>query len=226
MKLHTILKIAKALAICSFSTLTYAADIPLYPTGPSQDSAFVRFINGTDRNLTLAAGGSKSKIALDLSQPISQYYSVASKGSITGEFVGGKLSSSISLNIRPSEFASVVALSSDTGLKQVIIKEQPKDFNGLKSSLALYNLGPHGCGQAGLVVVDRAIAIFEKVQSDTVQRRLLNPITLSVQLTCNGKLKGNVLNLGSLEAGERYSIFAVPDLQGVRIFHSTDAIAR
>jgi len=226
MKLPNLYTLIIAMTALSSSGITYAADIPLYPTGPSQDSAFVRFINGTDINLSVAAGETKAKISLNANEPASKYYPVASKVKITGEFSNGKVSSPISLNVKPSEFATVVALANGSNLKQVIIKEQPDDFNALKSSLALYNLSSAGCTSAGLLVVDRSVSLFEKVQSGTLQRRLINPINLSVQLTCNAKPIGKALDLGLLQAGQRYSIFAVPTADSPRIFFASDTIAR
>lgn len=226
MKLNKIYAYVIAVTTSSVGCLTHAADINLYPTGPSQDSAFVRFINGTDTSLSVTAGGSKAKVVLDANQPASKYYPVNTKGSITGEFSDGKVSSPISLNVKPSEFATVVALANGSNLKQVIVKEQPDDFNALKSSLALYNLSSAGCTSAGLLVVDRSVSLFEKVQSGTLQRRLINPVSLSVQLTCNTKPTGKVLDLGLLQAGQRYSIFAVPTADSPRIFFATDTIAR
>ena len=226
MKLIKIYTSIFAVAATSVGFITHAAEIPLYPTGPSQDSAFVRFINGTDTNLSVAAGETKAKIALNVNEPASKYYPVGSKAKITGEFSSGKVSSPISLNVKPSEFATVVALANGSNLKQVIVKEQPDDFNALKSSLALYNLSSAGCTSAGLLVVDRSVSLFEKVQSRTLQRRLINPVSLSVQLTCNTKPTGKVLDLGLLQAGQRYSIFAVPTTDSPRIFFATDTIAR
>ncbi|MEI6146939.1 MAG: alginate O-acetyltransferase AlgF [Methylococcales bacterium] len=214
------------LVASSVGCLAHAADIALYPTGPSQDSAFVRFINGMDENLSVVAGETKAKIALSVNEPASKYYPVGSKAKITGEFSNGKVSSPISLTVKPSEFATVVALANGSNLKQVIVKEQPDDFNALKSSLALYNLSFAGCPSAGLLVVDRAVSLFEKVKDGTLQRRLINPVSLSVQLTCNAKPVGKVLDLGPLQAGQRYSVFAVPAKDSPRIFFAVDTIAR
>lgn len=226
MKLSKIFTSIITVIASNFSYTTYAADIPLYPTGPSQDSAFVRFINGTDTNFSVVAGDTKSKIALNVNEPPSKYYPVSSKAKITGEFSNGKVSSPISLTVKPGEFATVVALANGSNIKQVIVKEQPDDFNALKSSLALYNLSSSGCASAGLLVVDRAISLFEKVKDGTLQRRLINPVSLSVQLTCNAKPVGKVLELGLLQAGQRYSIFAVPASDSPRIFFARDNIAR
>jgi hypothetical protein len=226
MKLHPFIVVLFSTTCLSLMGSTVAAEIALYPTGPSQDSAFVRFINGTDSNLSLTAGGTKARISLDTAQPTSQYFPVPSKGNITGDFSNSQTNSAISLNVKPGEFATVVALTNGNKLKQVIIKEQPSDFNSLKSSLALFNLASSNCSQAGLVAVDRSVSIFEKVANGAVQRRLLNPVSLAVQLSCNGKTTGNILKLDNLKAGERYSIFAVLALDGTRIFFTTDTIAR
>jgi hypothetical protein len=222
---HTLKFVAMAI-ILSISGIAHAADIPLYASGPSEDSAFVRFINGTDINLSVVAGDTKAKIALNVNEPASKYYPVGSKAKITGEFSDGKVISPISLNVKPSEFATVVALAYGSNLKQVIVKEQPDDFNALKSSVALYNVSSAGCASAGLLVVDRAVSLFEKVKAGTLQRRLINPVSLSVQLTCNATPIGKVLDLGLLQAGQRYSVFAVPALDSSRIFFATDTVAR
>ena len=74
MKSPNICSLIIAMSALSFSFTTYAADIPLYPTGPSQDSAFVRFINGTDTNLSVVAGETKAKISLNANEPASKYY--------------------------------------------------------------------------------------------------------------------------------------------------------
>ncbi|OWS71264.1 hypothetical protein CBI30_07405 [Polynucleobacter aenigmaticus] len=226
MKLPNIFTLIISITASSFCYTAYAADIALYPTGPSQDSAFVRFINGMDENLSVMAGETKAKIALSVNEPASKYYPVGSKAKITGEFSNGKVSSPISLTVKPSEFATVVALANGSNLKQVIVKEQPDDFNALKSSLALYNLSSAGCASAGLLVVDRAVSLFEKVKDGTLQRRLINPVSLSVQLTCSSKPVGKVLDLGLLQAGQRYSVFAVPASDSPRIFFAVDTIAR
>jgi hypothetical protein len=226
MALKYTLKFVAMAIILSISGIAHAADIPLYASGPSEDSAFVRFINGTDINLSVVAGDTKAKIALNVNEPASKYYPVGSKAKITGEFSDGKVISPISLNVKPSDFATVVALANGSNLKQAIVKEQPDDFNALKSSVALYNVSSAGCASAGLLVVDRAVSLFEKVKVGTLQRRLINPVSLSVQLTCNAKPIGKVLDLGLLQAGQRYSVFAVPALDSSRIFFAIDTVAR
>lgn len=215
-----------AIMTSSLCFTAQASDIPLYPTGPSQDSAFIRFINGTGKNLTVTAGGSKAKIALEVNKPVSPYYPVASKEKITGEFNDGTLTSSISLYVKAGEFTTAVAFTNGGTMKQVIFKEEPNDFNALKSSLAFYNQSSGECTQAGLVVTDRDVPLFEKVLSGTLKRRLINPVNISVKLICNGKSTGKILALGELQAGQRYSIFAVPDANNIRIFFATDTIAR
>jgi hypothetical protein len=226
MKFNNLNLILGTILVFNFSALTFGADIPLYPTGPSQDSAFVRFVNGSDTNISITSGGSKAKVNLDNTNPSTPFYPVATKKSITGAFSNGKINSPIAVNIKPGEFISVFAFNNSGALSQIILKEQPSDFNSLKTSLALYNLIPSGCKEAGLIVKDRDITLFEKVQTASIKRRLLNPVSIDVQLTCNGKPKSNVLKLENLQAGLRYSVFAILGDQGNKIFITTDSIAR
>jgi hypothetical protein len=226
MKLNHLSKIFTIIFAFTLSNLVFGFDIPLYPTGPSQDSAFIRFVNGGDTTISLTSGGSKAKVNLENNNPSTLFYPVATKSSVTGEFSNGKTTSPISVNVKPGEFTSVLALSNSFGLKQIIIKEQPSDFNSLKSSLALYNFIPNTCNDAGLIVINRSITLFENVKTGTFKRRLLNPVNIDIQLTCDGKPQGNVLKLENLQAGLRYSVFATPSEKGNRIFFLTDSIAR
>jgi alginate O-acetyltransferase complex protein AlgF len=203
-----------------------AADIPLYPTGPSQDSTFVRFINATNSNLSVSAGGSRSKIKLDTTQPASQYYPVTSKSKVLGEFANEFESSSISVNSKSGEFTSIAALNNGKHLKQLIIKETPSDFNSLKSSIALYNLNEKNCQSAGLNIVGKDIALFSQIKFGSFERRSINPVAISVQLTCDGKATGKNLDLGTLQAGQRYSIFVFAGDIDPRVIAATDSIFR
>ena len=74
--LHTVLWVIACVGSLSLSAVSRAADIPLYPTGPSADSSFVRFINGTDAALELTAAGSQAKVQLDSKTPTTVFYPV------------------------------------------------------------------------------------------------------------------------------------------------------
>jgi hypothetical protein len=209
----------------AFSAMSNAADIPLYPTGPSADSSFVRFINGTDAPLELTAAGSQAKVQLDAKTPATVFYPVRAKSEIKGQFTQAQSKSAIATSVKAGEFVSVIALTDGTTFKYVTIGEEPDDFNALKVSLAFYNVSTT-CANAGLQVVGRNVMLFEKLGVNALARRMLNPVKISVQLLCGEQATGSPLELGELTAGERYSVFAVPAASTTRIFIASDAVAR
>jgi alginate O-acetyltransferase complex protein AlgF len=216
---------ALCLVACTFSVLSNAADIPLYPTGPSADSSFVRFVNGTDAALELTAAGSQAKVQLDAKTPATVFYPVRAKSEIKGQFTQAQSKSAIATTVKAGEFVSVIALTDGTTFKHVTIGEEPDDFNALKVSLAFYNVSAT-CANAGLQVVGRNVMLFEKLGVNALARRMLNPVKISVQLLCGEQATGSPLELGELTAGERYSVFAVPAASTTRIFIASDAVAR
>jgi alginate O-acetyltransferase complex protein AlgF len=209
--------------ICSAASR--AADIPLYPTGPSADSSFVRFINGTDAALELTAAGSKAKVRLDAKTPTTVFYPVHAKSDIKGQFVQAQSKSDILTSVKAGEFVSVIALNDGAKLKHLTIGEEPDDFNALKVSLAFYNISSN-CANAGLQVVGRDVMLFEKVRINALTRRMINSVKISVQLLCGEQAIGTPIELGELISGERYSVFAVPASSATRIFIVSDEVAR
>ena len=126
---------------------------------------------------------------------------------------------------RPGELISVVIFSNgSSGLAMQAIAEKPKDFNALKASLAFYNFDP-ACNGAGLTLAGRDTVIFENGPLRAVQRRAVNPVALSVQPVCGTQRAGAVLDLGTLEAGQRYSVFMVGHAQKQRAFWVKDVVA-
>jgi len=216
---------ALCLVACTFSVLSNAADIPLYPTGPSADSSFVRFVNGTDAALELTAAGSQAKVQLDAKTPATVFYPVRAKSDIKGQFTQAQSKSAIATTVKAGEFVSVIALVDGATFKQVTIGEEPDDFNALKVSLAFYNVSAK-CANAGLQVVGRNVMLFEKLGVNALTRRMINPVKISVQLLCGEQAVGTPLELGDLIAGERYSVFAIPAAGATRIFIASDAVAR
>ena len=214
-----------AVALASVGLTVLAAEIPLYETGPSQDAAFVRFVNAGTDPLEVSAAGSKARSRLDLAAPATTFFSVNAGAKIKGMFHAGSQRSDIALSVKPGEFATVVALPGAGAVTQTVLREQPDDFNALKTSLALYNLDPR-CASAGLSVVGRSATLFDAVPSGALQRRALNPVSISVQLQCGGKPTASPLALGSLQAGQRYSVFVVPATDAPRLFIAADSLLR
>jgi len=213
-------------ALMSLAAQVQALEIPLYETGPSQDAAFVRFVNARSGAIEVkAVGGSQSTTTLPASQPASPFYAVRGNATIKGTFKSAGLQSDVALKVKPGEFATVVAMPGDAVIKQAVLRESPDDFNALKVSLALYNLDAQ-CAGAGLNVLGRHATLFENVVSGTLQRRALNPVSISVQLLCQGQVTPVKLALGALQAGQRYSVFVIPQGLGSKLLIATDAVAR
>lgn len=207
------------------SVSALAADIPLYPTGPAEDSAFLRFVNASDSALQLVADGSQASLKLEGVHAISDYLSVPVSTPIKGTLSRDGKQSALAINVPPGEFATVVALPDNTqGLRQLVVREQPDDFNGLKASLAFINADA-GCADARLRPAGRNADLFKDVAEGTLQRRSINPVSLSVQLVCANTNVGPPLDLGELKAGGRYSVLLLPSATGPRLLPATDTLS-
>jgi alginate O-acetyltransferase complex protein AlgF len=214
------------IVLMSLAAQAQAVEMPLYETGPSQDAAFVRFVNARSAPMEVkAGGGSQTGTTLQPSQPVSPFYTVRGNASVKGIFKSAGLQSDIALKVKPGEFATVVAMPGGAAIAQTVLRESPDDFNALKVSLAFYNLDAQ-CAGAGLNVVGRNAALFENVASGALQRRALNPVSISVQLICKGQVTPAKLALGTLQAGQRYSIFVMSEGVGSKLLIATDTVAR
>lgn len=218
-------RFAVLLAGSFLSLNALAAEVALYPTGPAQDSAFIRFINAGAAPLDVIAAQDQPPLRLDDKQPASLFFPVQASSSIKGTLVSGQHKLAVDLSVEPGEFATVVALpQADGALKQVTVREQPDDFNGLKASLAFYSVDA-GCADATLRPAGRDADLFKAVPTGTLQRRSINPVSLSVQLVCGGANAGSPVDLGELKAGERYSVLLVPSSAGPRLLPATDTVS-
>ena len=204
-------------------SLLQAAEIPLYPTGPSEDSAFLRFFNAGDTALELSAENGAS-LRLEGDVRASDFLTVPAGKPIKGNLKQGEAQQTLDISVAPGEFASVVGIATEQGLNLVTVREVPDDFNALKASLAFYSLDA-SCANAGLQAAGRNVDIFQDVANGALQRRSINPLNLSVQLRCGGASVGEPLALGELAAGQRYTLFLVPSADGPRLFQALDNLA-
>ena len=129
------------LATLLASVSAYSADIPLYPTGPEQDAAFLRFANGTPGELKLVADGSKASLVLNGDKAVSAFLPVVGGDKpIKGVLSSAGKNTDFSVKVAPGEFATVVVLADAKGaMRQLVVREVPDDFNALKASLAFIN---------------------------------------------------------------------------------------
>ena len=202
-----------------------SADIPLYPTGPEQDAAFLRFANGTNSELKLVADGSKASLVLGADKHVSAFLPVVGGDKpIKGVLSRDGKDADFSVKVAPGEFATVIAVADAKGAtRQVVVREQPDDFNALKASLAFINADA-ACADASLEAVAQKAELFKQVAEGALQRRMINPVELSVQLKCAGAPVGQPLSF-TLKAGERYSVLAVPSDTGSKLLFASDALA-
>ncbi len=203
--------------------LAQAVETPLYQTGPSEDSAFLRFFNAGEIALTVDAENGAS-LRLEGQQRASDFLTVPGGKPIQGSLKQGEAQQALDVSVAPGEFATVVGLGKGKDLRLVTLREQPDDFNALKASLAFYSLDA-ACADAGLQAAGRNVDIFKGVAEGSLQRRSINPLKLSVQLRCAGAAVGEPLDLGQLAAGQRYTLFLVPSEQGPRLFQAQDKLA-
>lgn len=201
-----------------------AAEIPLYPTGPSEDAAFLRFFNATEAPLELAAANGASR-TLAGEVRATDFLIVPAGKPIHGVLKQAGKEQKVDVTVEPGEFATVVSVADpQQGWRQVTVREQPEDFNALKASLAFYSLDA-SCSEAGLQVAGREVDIFKAVADGSVQRRAINPLKLAVQLRCAGASVGAPLDLGELAAGQRYTLFLVPSAEGPKLYQAQDNLA-
>lgn len=203
-----------------------ARDIPLYETGPAEDAAFIRFVNGSNKPMAVVGAQGRPPLELPSSQPVSDYLPVAANRPLKGDFTQEQARASSETTVKPGEFVTVIGLNDSNGaLTTRTLREAPEDFNALKASLAAYNLS-HQCPNAGIQVAGRNLAIFKAIAPDSVsERRMINPVSLSVQLTCDDKPVGEPVALGPLEAAGRYTLFLLPSDDGTRLVPATDTMA-
>ncbi|WP_055129102.1 alginate O-acetyltransferase AlgF [Pseudomonas mediterranea] len=217
-------KVLSAAALLLSSLNVVAADIPLYPTGPAEDAAFIRFVNGSAEPMQVIAQEGQPPLKLDAAQPASLFFPVTASSAIKGTLVSGEQRLALEVKAEPGEFATVIALADGKGLRQVTVHDIPDDFNGLKASLGFFNLDS-SCVDASLRPAGRTADLFKGVTEGNLQRRSINPVKLSVQLVCANANVGPALDLGELKAGERYSVLLLPTATGPRLLAATDTLS-
>ncbi len=222
---HRIPGIFAALTLALGVQAADAATIQLYETGPAEDASFVRFVNGGEGQLDVTAKGSQARIKLDARQPVSDFMPVRAGTKMQGTLDASGRKREVDIAVQPGEFASVIGLPGKDVPQAVIMREQPDDFNALKVSIGFYNADA-SCTDAGLLAAGRNVAMFEHVAQGAVARRQVNPVALSVVASCGGKATGNTLDLGTLQAGDRHTVFLLPSAGGPRLLHAVDKTAR
>jgi alginate O-acetyltransferase complex protein AlgF len=199
------------------------AEPPLYETGPAQDSSFVRFLNASDDKLSVMSSDNHANIALTTQGEgrVTRFYPVKAGAKLLAHVqIGGK-KFPVEVVAKPGEFVTVAIVYGGSGPQAQLLRETPTDYNAMRASVALLNLDEK-CSSASMSGGAKNTGILDQIKPFGMQRRLINPINLSVQLQCDGKNAAGSLDMAQLQAGERYSVILWTSKKGRQAFFVRD----
>lgn len=207
-------------------TASVMAAPQLYETGPAEDAAFVRFVDALPGTVSVRAGKGGQLIldpkAAETTSTPWQAVKARTPLKATLEYEGQK--QDVELAVEPSEFVTIAALPDGKGSWQVRLgREKATDFSAHKVALGLLNLDP-GCKPATLKVAGKELGILEGVPPEGMQRRMLNPVGLAVDLYCAGERVSEGVSLGTLRPGERWTLLVIPEGGKTRLMPILDRL--
>lgn len=208
--------------LASVLSLSAYADNPLYETGPGQDSSFVRFLNASSDKALVVNGAAKVSLDVKNESRVSRFYPVKAGDKLKASVQVGAAKTNVEVVAKPGEFITVTILNKGAALESMLVREAPTDFNAMRSSISLMNVDS-SCAAASLTGGAKAATIFEGVKPATTQRRLVNPVALTVQANCGADAAGAAVDMSQLQAGERYSIIVIPAKKGRQTFFVRDS---
>jgi len=200
-----LIRFAAAGVLC-MAAKAAVADEALYPSGPPNGVAYLRFANMTPQAVTITSASAKITLPANAEERVRRYDPVNPGTELTGTVQQGEHTAEIKLTLTQNEFATVaITQSTDGKLSATPLRETPSDFNASKSSLALYNLDP-SCSDARLLAGDPNTVVISGIAPDKVGRRAVNPVDVALSAACpdNNAMPAKP---GALAAGERYSVF-------------------
>jgi alginate O-acetyltransferase complex protein AlgF len=198
---HSRIRLLAALMLAQCVTLVgaaLAADGRLYPSGPPNGVAYLRFVNLAPADVTIVSPAAKITIPADDAHRIGEFDPVTPGVALTGSVQLGEATKPINVTLQPNEFVTVAVTGSADALAVTLLRETPSDFNALKSSLGLFNLD-QSCASAQLLAGYQHLAVVSDV----------NPVDVALAVSCGDPAQGSPVKLGGLVAGDRYSVFVV-----------------
>lgn len=220
------LSLAGAAALAAVAALpcgtSNAAEGRLYPSGPPNGVAYLRFVNLTSKEVTISSPAAKIAIPPDDAHRVGEFDPVAPGTELTGSAQLGAVTKPIDVTLKANEFATV-AVSADgvDGISLTVFRDTPSDFNAQKSSLALFN-ADKGCPQGQLVAGDSHVSVIADVAPGATGRRLVNPVDAQLAVACGDPAQATPAKLGRLNAGDRYSIFVIGSASGPQVVAQRD----
>lgn len=208
-------------AVAAGSGAAIAADGRLYPSGPPNGVAYLRFANLTAQEATVVSPATKVVIPVDADHRIREFDPVPPNVKLTGSVEFGGAAKPIDLTLKPNEFVTVAISGGADGLTLTIFREVPSDFNALKSSLGLFNLDKN-CAAAELVAGDNHQEVVTGVAPGAIGRRTVNPVKVALAAACGDPAQTVPAKLDMLVAGDRYSIFVLASTSGRQVVAQRD----
>ncbi|HML10144.1 MAG TPA: alginate O-acetyltransferase AlgF [Stellaceae bacterium] len=198
-----------------------AAEGRLYPSGPPNGVAYLRFVNLAPREITITSAAAKIVIPADDAHRVSEFDPVPPGMALTGSAQLGETSTPIDVTLTANEFVTVAVTAGGGGIALVVFRETPSDFNALKSSLGLFN-ADKDCAKAQLVAGDNRQSVIADVAPGATGRRLVNPVNIELAVACADPAQAVPAKLGQLNAGDRYSVFVVASASGPQVVARRD----
>ncbi len=198
-----------------------AAEGRLYPSGPPNGVAYLRFVNLTPSEVTVTSPAAKIAIPADDAHRVGEFDPVTPGVALTGSAQLGGATKPINVTLTANEFVTVAVTADGDGIAVSTFRETPSDFNALKSSLALFN-ADKDCAKAQLVTGDNHQSVIADIAPDALGRRLVNPVNAALAVACGDPAQPVPAKLGQLNAGDRYSIFVVAGKAGPEIVAARD----
>lgn len=184
-----------------------SAEPELYETGPSEESAYIRFVNATEQSIALtSANGAKIVLPTQSDKRVSRFYRVKAGSKLSSTIHQGNHKTAVNVSGKAWEYITIAVISDGSDIKTELVRETPEDFSAMRASLALFNLDPR-CNNATMRGGPKNVSIFDGLAPFAVQRRLINPVKLTANISCDGKPANTQIDIPQMQAGERYSVF-------------------
>jgi hypothetical protein len=191
-----------------------AAEGRLYPSGPPNGVAYLRFANLSPAPVKVTSAGGTLDLAASGAARVGEFLGVTPGTELTGTAAVAGKTAPVKVTLKPNEFVTVVVTTGADGAPAAsLLREEPTDFNAQKAALALYNVD-RGCAGATLTAGPDRTPVIANVAPGTDGRRLVNPVNVALAVACGDN--ATKVDLGAMAAGERYSVFLFAPGGGAR----------
>ena len=173
-----------------------AADPPrLYDSGPARGAGFIRIANVSNGVVSITpAGRARIDLSAEDALRVTRFEAITP----------GKIAASIRVGNQTRKLNVAIGVAANGSIATTVFRETPKDFNALRSSLALFGVDKT-CANARLVA-DKNTVVIAGVAPGSLGRKAVNPVKVALAVFCAKETRGLPAELGQLEAGERYSV--------------------